>query len=61
MLVSIEEWEAIQRERGTAPEDALTPEEAERMQAAWEDYTSGRDPGTPLELLRKELLDDRAD
>lgn len=37
-------------------EEPLGPEEATESGSAWKDYLEGRDPGEPLEKVRRELL-----
>ncbi len=37
-------------------DEIIPPEELEESEAAWQDYLAGRDPGEPLEKVRRELL-----
>ena len=47
VIVPIEEWERIR-------EDSVTPEEAARMDGAWEEYREGNT--VTLDQLRQKLL-----
>lgn len=38
--------------------DEITPEEWAKMEAAYQDYLTGHDPGEPLAKVRQELLGD---
>ena len=57
VVIPIKEWEAIQA-RGIEYADDVTPEEIAEAEAAWADHVAGKDPGTPLNQLEKELLHD---
>lgn len=44
---------AVEDEEG----EEITDEEWAEMEGAYQDYLSGRDPGEPLAMVRRELLE----
>ncbi len=54
VVLPIEEWEALQERLAEAGEE-LSAEEEAAFDAAWQDFESGKDPGTSLEELEREI------
>jgi len=48
-------WDPVLRALREAPvdEEPISAEEAAESEAAWRDYAQGRDPGEPLEQIRR--------
>ncbi len=56
VVVPLQEWEALQSK---LEEECLTDAEIKEAEQSWGDYLAGK--GEPVELVMKELMEDRDD